>query len=297
MRRSLQVEARLAVSSSGHISSLSFNLSRKEMKGVRLFPCIVFMGEFQKIVWTEKEKLWTWMKKNGSPEERKNEIQRFTTACGGKIHLCNRLSSCSSQAGISLLLSTLWFLSCWAVKWARIWGVSSDVGPVMAAMNCQHCQGNQISQPSNFTRLTLRSYLRMSGGGGGPLSSRGPGPIGSWKNNYKRHSQNPHVSQANKNPKPCCLWEARLIFTILSDINRGETEDNCVAIKNNLQPRNLWWRVTALDDSSNLEKNLNISFLSIIHKPLSIMLGLLIFTTKITTEFFFLHILWVQGKS
>lgn len=50
----------------------------------------------------------------------------------------------------------------------------------------------------------------------------------------------------------------------------------------------LGW-VTALDDSSHLEKNLNISFLSIGHKPLPIILGLLIFTTKITTEFFSLY--------
>lgn len=108
-----------------------------------------------------------------------------------KTHLCKQLCLCSSQAGISLLLSMFWFLSCWAVKWARMWGVSSDLGPFMTAMNCQHCQGNQISQPSNFTRLTLRGYRRLSRGEVAPWAPGRPGPIGSWKNNYKRHSQKP----------------------------------------------------------------------------------------------------------
>lgn len=151
-----------------------------------------------------------------------------------KPHLCKRLCSCSSQAGISLLLSVFWFLSCWAVKWARMWGVSSDLGPFMAAMNCQHCQGNQISQPSNFTRLTLRGYRRLSRGEVAPWAPAGLGRLAVGKTTTKDILKNPHVSQASKNPKPSCLRESRLIFTILSDINPGETEDNCVAIKNNL---------------------------------------------------------------
>ena len=55
----------------------------------------------------------------------------------------------------------LWFLSCWAVKWTWMWGVSSDLSLFMATMNCRHCQGNhslQISQgrPCEVTTVCLR---------------------------------------------------------------------------------------------------------------------------------------------
>lgn len=89
-----------------------------------------------------------------------------------------------------------------------------------------------------------------------------------------------------KIPNPLAYGNPGLFLLSYLTSIQGKQKTTVWLSKTIYSHENLWWKATAVDDSSNLEKNLNISFLSIVHKPLSIILGLLIFTTEITTEFF-----------
>lgn len=61
------------------------------MEDVQVFVCIVFGGEFQKIVWAEKEKLWTRTKENWSPKEKtryKGSLRPMKKSTSKSYSLC-----------------------------------------------------------------------------------------------------------------------------------------------------------------------------------------------------------------
>lgn len=248
MGRSLQVEMRLCFLFLGTYFLLLFELlSGKEMEDVWLFPCIVFMGEFQKIVWTEKEKLWTWMKKNGSPEERKNEIQRFTTACGKKstyvshsphvqvkqAFLCCYPCSDFCLAGQLSGLGCGEFLLILALLWLQ-WTVSTARETKFHSL--------QISQgwPCEVTAVCPE--------GGGPLSSRGPGPIDSWKKKLqKTFSKTPMSLKPGRIPNPLAYGSPGLFLLSYLTSIQGKQKTTVWLSKTIYSHENLW-RVTALDE-------------------------------------------------
>lgn len=190
------------------------------------------MREFQEIVWTEK--LWTWMKKNWSPEEKmsykgslrsvrekkKKSIYESYSPCVKlkQAFLCCYQCSDFSLAGQLSGLGYGEFLLILALLWLQ-WTVSTA----------------KETNSFKFHKTDLARLPLSVQGGGGPLSSgEGLGQPAVKKQLQKALSKTPHVSQASKNPKPSCLQESRLVFIIISDINPGETEDNWVDIKNNL---------------------------------------------------------------
>lgn len=150
----------------------------------------------------------------------------------------------------------------------------------MATWN-QHCQGNyslQISQgwPCKVTTVCP--------GGGWPWELPGePGPaVEKW---LQRLSQKPHTSfKPTRIPKPLAYGNSGL-FVLLYLSSIQEKPKTLWKSKTIYRHKFFWWRVTHWIDD----------LLSTVHKPLAIMLGLLIFTTKIIMVFF-IYILWIWEK-
>lgn len=190
----------------------------------------LYLGKFQKISWTEKEKLWTWEKKSGSPEEKmryKGSLRHMK-----KIYLWN-FSPCVKikQA----------FLCCYECSDFSLAGQLSglECGEFLLILTLLWPHGTvsttRETVPFRFHKADLARLPPSVQGVGGPQSSWES--LG-WqrKNDYKDTLKNPtHLSSQQESQSLLPLGvQAYLCYHACHQSRRNRR--HCVEIKNNLQP-------------------------------------------------------------
>lgn len=164
-----------------------------------------------------------------------NEIQRFMEKRGKKS---------TYESGSPPVKIQQAFLCCYQGSGSSLAGQLSGLGwggflLILAHIFWLQWAVSPATETSPFTfhkADLVRSPPSVRPGGRWPSELReglGRPPPGSQKPTTKDTLKSPHVSQASRSTKPSRLRESRLIFTILTDISSGETDDSCVIIKNN----------------------------------------------------------------